>query len=133
MNTISKESYESLKAKYNRHEKWLNGRTSYPSADVPADCQITNDEIGKIEVYEFVHNLPQKYFLYVNEEKRVVTTFNGEQLGTITLLGAPYKAPAFGGYSTRQSIKIKAINGLTYSGTYYTSSGNYARIKAVKS
>jgi hypothetical protein len=33
----------------------------------------------------------------------------------------------------RQSIRFTGLNGITYAGTYFSGSGTYARVKAVKS
>lgn len=62
-----------------------------------------------------------------------VTTWTGEKLGDIVWCGRPYKMPAFGGPSTRQNLRIQAINGLIYSAIYYKSSGDYCRMKVISS
>jgi len=50
-----------------------------------------------------------------------MTTWTGEVLGTIQFLTN----------SSRPSIQVTAINGLTYKGSYYKQSGNYCRVKAI--
>jgi hypothetical protein len=133
MNTLTKEQYEETKGRNDRHNAWVDSikRRSYRAEEVPADCQITNEERSKLEVYEFVHNPPDKYFLYINQEKRLATTWTGDKLGEVTF-GREYSSPAFGAFSRRIPITVVAINGKVYHGTYYKSSGDYARIKAKK-
>lgn len=97
---------------------------TFPFADI-----VDNELRSAIEVYEFVNNPPNKYFIYVSEVKQVVTTWTGQILGDITFMGNPYR-DNFGG--KRQSIRFKAINGLFYHGTYFKSSGDYARVKMYK-
>ena len=92
----------------------------------------TNEERSALEVYDFVHSPPDKYFLYVDDKTGKATTFTGDVLGSVER-GRSYKSPAFGTPSTRVPIKVYGINGVTYSGTYFSSAGSYARVKRVKS
>jgi hypothetical protein len=90
---------------------------------------VTNAERSAIELFEFCRDKPDRYFLYINEEKCVAGTWPGDVLGTVTF-GREYKSPAFGGWpSTRVPVTIDAVNGCKYTGTYYKSSGNYARVR----
>jgi hypothetical protein len=82
----------------------------------------------KPEVFEFVTNPPDKYFLYINDTNRTATTWTGEKLGNVGF-GCEYR-DNFGG--KRVPITVYAINSRTYHGTYYKSSGDYARIRAKK-
>ena len=95
-------------------------------AKLPPDA--TNKEKSAVEVYEFVHDPPDRYFAYVNEKTNSLNTWTGVRLGTVTF-GTPYRA-VFG--DTRVPIGVKAINGLVYHGTYYKSAGDYARIRLTK-
>jgi hypothetical protein len=88
----------------------------------------TNEERGQVEQYEFVTNPPDRYFAYVNERTRRLTTWMGDDLGEVGF-GREYR-DSFGG--RRVSITIYAINGKRYYGTYFKSSGDYARIKVSK-
>lgn len=88
----------------------------------------TNAERSAIEVYEFVHHPPDRYFVYINEQKRIATTWTGDELGKVAF-GREW-CDNFGG--KRVPVTITAINGRTYHGTYYKSSGDYARIKVAK-
>jgi hypothetical protein len=68
----------------------------------------------------------------------IATTFTGEILGKVDF-GCEYQVPVntypsnfMGRESTRVSISVHGINGVEYYGTYFKSSGDYARIKARK-
>jgi hypothetical protein len=87
-----------------------------------------NTERSQIETYEFIVNPPESYFLYINREKRTATTWTGEVLGVVTF-GNEWR-DNFGG--KRVPVTVTAINGKTYHGTYFKSSGDYARIKQSK-
>ena len=104
---------------------WASYREEDRPATVPA---VSNDERSAIEVYEFVSNPPERYFLYVNEDARTVTTWTGEKLGDL-LRGDGYYS-SFG--DMRVPVTVHAINGRTYHGTYYKSAGSYARVKMAR-
>lgn len=110
-----------------------NGWASYRPEDKPTNVpDVTNDERSALEVFEFCTNPPDKYFLYINEEKRIATTWTGDMLGHV-VFGREYRTPVFGGFSSRRvPVTIRAINGKTYHGTYYKSSGDYARVRVSK-
>lgn len=97
-------------------------------ADAIAPVQLTNDERSFLEVFEFCREVPAAYFLYIDEETASATTWTGDTLGAVAF-GRTWR-DNFGG--TRQSIKVHAINGRRYAGTYYKSSGNFARIRLCK-
>jgi hypothetical protein len=88
---------------------------------------ITNEERSAIEVFEFMRDKPERYFLYINEARGIATTWTGAKLGVVWL-GRRYR-DNFGG--ERVSISIRAINGESYSGTFYKSSGDYARVRTL--
>lgn len=89
---------------------------------------ITNDDRSNVELYYFMKERPKKYFLYINEEKRTATTWTGEKLGTV-YMGSTYTSN-FG--DKRRNIDVIGINGIKYHGTFYKSSGDYARVIAYK-
>src|SRR5574338_481688 len=93
-----------------------NGWASYPSGTA-FSAEIDNDDSSAIEVYEFVRDKPEKYFLYINEKEGTATTWIGDILGTVSF-GTTYRA-VFG--DKRQHVRVYAINGKTYSGIYYKS------------
>jgi hypothetical protein len=90
----------------------------------------TNEERSKIELYEFVHQPPQKYFAYYNNDLTKITNWMGETIGEIVRKGQPYKA-GFGG-SRVVNVTIRAVNGLTYSGKCFLDAGTYCRMTALK-
>lgn len=94
----------------------------------PYSNEITNSLRSAIETWEFKIKSPQKYIVYVNLEKRLVTTWTGQVLGNITSIGKEYRSNMG---DIRVSIRFKGINTLNYSGTYYKSSGDYAHVKTV--
>lgn len=96
---------------------------TFPYADI-----VDNDLRGKIEVYEFMQDKPNKYFLYIKESAEQATTWNGEFLGNVHF-GKEYRSNMG---DKRQPIDVFGINGIKYHGTYYKSAGDYARIKAYK-
>ena len=108
------------------------GWTRYKPEQVAHLNPPTNEERSQVEVFDFVTDPPSKYFLYINPEKHAATTFTGDRLGSVRF-GQEYQTPAFGGFgSTRVPVTIQAINGRVYHGTYFKSSGDYARIKIAK-
>jgi hypothetical protein len=142
---ITKEAYEQIMARVRAFDAWLNtirnprtGWVSYKPEEVPPNVPtVSNAERSSAEVYEFFHNPPEKYFLYVRRLLVApgvvsmhieVTTWTGQLLGK-GHLGRPYKC----GLSRRYPITFKGINGRLYRGTYYVSAGDYARVKLVKS
>jgi hypothetical protein len=63
----------------------------------------------------------------------VLTTWTGELLARVTWAGAPYECPAFGSFpSTRRNFRAVGIDGRVWAGTYYQSSGDYVRMRALK-
>lgn len=141
-----------IQQRCDRKEQWLDGRTSYQPDELPENCRVTNEELSKLEIWKFCTDIPEKYFLYIKLDERpaeilaaiqkgakytnsfrkgIATTWTGDKLGDV-FCGQEYKSPAFGNFSTRIPITVKAINGREYFGTYYISSGDYARVKLVK-
>ena len=133
---ITPEQANDIRARNNALMAWVdsirgkNGWASYRPEDKPAHVpDVTNEERSALEVFEFVTNPPDKYFLYISEKNRTATTWTGDLLGHVSF-GREYR-DSFGG--KRVPITVRVINGHTYHGTYFKSSGNYARIKKAKS
>lgn len=140
---ISKQEYKTLKNLYNEYHKQreilCQGR-NYVTAEeqkLLPECP-TSEQISSLEVYEFVNDPPKKYFAYVHryqvrENLRTypdnVTTWTGEVLGRVIDFGRPYKTNMG---DERINIRVKAINGKEYFGTYYKSSGDYCRLTMKK-
>lgn len=94
----------------------------------PYANEVTNALRSAIEAWEFKIKPPQKYIVYVNLKKNVVTTWTGQVLGIITSIGKEHRSNMG---DIRISIRFKGINNLTYAGTFYKSAGDYARVKTV--
>ena len=100
-----------------------------------------NAETSHKEVAAFKADKPRKYFLYVKlydpdtlplgypKEYGLVTTWTGDRLGTIYHVGHKWRSNF---NDQRQSIRFRGVNGLSYHGTYYCDSGDYARVTAYK-
>lgn len=135
MQLETKEQYTEARAKCDAYQaaaaQWMaDNKTNGIPAEIwntfPYANEVTNELRSAVEVYEFCADKPQKYFLYISEDKRIATTWTGDKLGTIIL--RPSYRSGFG--DIRQTVIVHAINGLTYTGTYYKSSGDYARVTA---
>ena len=129
---ITPEQAQDIRTRNAALNQWIdtirgkNGWASYKPEDKPANVpDVTNEERSALEVFEFVLNPPDKYFLYIKEKDHTATTWTGEKLGNVSF-GREYR-DNFGG--KRIPINVYAINGKTYHGTYYKSSGDYARIR----
>lgn len=125
-------AYQGLKRKLAIYRKWSrqyrkpNGWTVIPAGAKPP-VHLTNNDRSEVEVYEFVNDPPERYLLYISEENRVASTWTGQPLGEVEF-GRTWR-DNFGGL--RRAVRVKAINGATYSGTYFKSSGDYATVKRV--
>ena len=132
--------YVVLKTRLDKHNAWVdsirgrNGWASYKPEQVPANLkpEPTNDERSTVEVYEFCQNPPTRYFLYIGfpkfGEPAIATTWTGDKLGDVSF-GTSYRSN-FG--DKRVPVTIRAINGKTYHGIYYSDAGTYARVKLSK-
>ena len=125
---LTEEQAAEIRARIKRHQAWLGDRTSYYPHEVPEDAQVTNEERSDLEVFEFITNPPAKYVLYIDTGFKLARTWTGAKLGYV-VFGRTW-TDNFGGLRT--SIQVWAINGKRYVGTYYRSSGDYARVKLAK-
>jgi hypothetical protein len=106
------------------------------SAATPEECRISNDERGELELHHFMTEAPLHLFAYVTKNRKTgawqCNAWPGQPFGRVWV-GDPYKSPGFYGRpSTRRSVTLFAVNGWIYSGTFYQSSGDYARLKRTK-
>ena len=130
---IDKAEAQDIQERSDVYESWAvqyrqkNGWTVIPADAVPP-VSITNEERGRLEQFLFATNPPARYFLYINEERKVATTWVGDILGRVTF-GRAWQ-DNFGG--KRIAVRIEGINGRTYTGTYFQSSGQYARVRLLK-
>jgi hypothetical protein len=132
---INVDQANEIQARMTVHDAWVdsiqdkNGWACYNPEDKPLSIpDVSNAERSALEVWNFYTEIPTRYTLYINEAKQLATTWTGERLGVVDF-GREWR-DNFGG--TRVSINVHAINGCLYHGTYYKSSGNYARIKLAK-
>lgn len=92
----------------------------------------SNEDRSLVEVCRFENLDAGKngYGAYWSKDGRTITTWMGEPIATIIWKGSEYKTPAFGGRgSKRINFRAKGIDGHLYSGTYFTSSGDYVQMK----
>ena len=130
---ISEEQYKELVNKYNAYEtarKELCGNRNYVTQDdsILLPENPTNEERSMIETYEFIHNPPQRYFAYVDFKGGNLTTWTGEFLGEIDFISRWRNNMG----DTRYSVRVHAVNGKEYYGTYYASAGDYCRLTMKK-
>lgn len=136
--TIKEESERAqLRARVNAFAQWLGKRTSYKPEEVPQGLNVENSERSRLEILDFIADPPSKLFAYVQEQGHArslafVTTWTGDTLATVTWQGDPYSCPAFGRSSERVNFRAVGVNGVSYSGIYYKSSGNYCRLTKTK-
>ncbi len=129
---ITKEQYDDIMAREAVRKQFLDHkRRRYITAEEAKTLpRVTNEEISAAEVYEFISDPPDKYFVYINEERHEATTWIGEKLGNVTGLSQTPKRSNFGDF--RVYIDVYGINGKKYHGVYFKSAGDYARIKMYK-
>lgn len=130
----AKKAVEGADAYFAKH--CTTGRGGWRSLDTKAhpDHKDANKERGEVEAYDFKHKdtgADGSYFAYYNGNaaQHLITTWMGDTLARVTWRGMPYRA-GFGG--TRINFRALGIDGKTYAGTYFTSSGNYVRMKRIK-
>ncbi|MFA5431131.1 MAG: hypothetical protein WC329_08235 [Candidatus Omnitrophota bacterium] len=129
----SEEEYKEARERLAKYEEWSkryiqkSGWTVVPADAVPP-VVVTNDDRSACEVWEWKHDPPDKYFLYVSEEKQDAHTWIGQSLG-LCRFGREWR-DNFGG--TRRSVTVYGNNGVKYFGIYFKSSGDYAVIRKAK-
>jgi len=132
---INKKTYERLRKIADKEREfiktlgknWLDAKDQKRMKEY-AGGKLTNKDRSNIEVYEWLKNPPQSYFLYIDEKKRKAITWTGQELGDVGF-GYSYRSN-FG--DRRISINVYGNNGKKYHGIYFCSAGNYARIKLFK-
>lgn len=130
---ITKEQRDDIMAREAKFRSWLGTRCSYRAEEVPAGfAPPSNDERAQAELFDFVKDPPERYFLYIRAKKGThygasgeATIWTGVKLGDVQF-GNTWRDNMG---STRVSISVYAVNGYTYHGTYFKSAGDYARVK----
>ena len=136
------ERYADLKARNAAHQAWSE-QYRKPSgwivispneqATCPPEARISNDERSELEVAEWHRDPPDAYFLYVMRSKddhAYAATWCGHALSVGPVALGPVWRDNMGG--KRRSIRFMGTNGHEYAGWYFTSSGDYARVKRLK-
>lgn len=85
----------------------------------------TNDELGRLEAYEFVVDPPERLFAYYDDDFKHISTFGSTFLGLISHRGRERRP--MGGRVV--SVRVWTINGFMYHGTCNLSSGTYCRLR----
>lgn len=87
---IDTPTYDKLAARLAAHDAWAeqfkqrSGWIVIPAdANPPRAAKISNAGRAMIEVYEFRRDVPDRYFLYINERTRRATTWTGAPLGVV--------------------------------------------------
>ena len=91
-------------------------RTCYRQEEVSHLNPPTNEERSKVEIYDFIHNPPDKYFAYPSQDFTKIITWMGDTLGNITWKGMAFKSNRG---DSRRAFTMHAINGRVYHGTIY--------------
>ena len=142
---ITHAQYEDIASRLTAFQAWIDtsslvartkrGWTRYKPEDVPPTCRVSNEECSSLEVWDFCHDKPARYFAYVHMDTQregrglgSLTTWTGEILATITRIGARWRSN-FG--DTRQMLYATGINGLRYLATSYVSAGDYCRMRVI--
>lgn len=130
--STSSADYAAALARVRLAEHLRGGRRSIP-ADDPAALACTNDDRSAVEVYEFQHHDAGREgcfaYLFGSPPPRYLGTWLGHRLADVTWLGQPYR-DGFGGL--RQNLHATGIDGHSYYGTYFLSSGDYCRLRRRK-
>jgi hypothetical protein len=130
---ITPEQAADIRKRYDAVRDWLkaNKTNGYRREELIAIGinPPENDELADLEIYEFMSNPPDHYFTYVLDNGACVGTWSGKPLSTRISLGFLYR-DNFGGM--RRSVRFLGINGVEYVGTYYTSAGDYCRVRRAK-
>jgi hypothetical protein len=117
------QAYWNANATFNR-----NGSSSM-SAELcanPVYAVATNDMRGRVERYEFMRDLPASYVAYANGDMTRITTWNGEELGTLRITNNWRSNFGDKRYSGRA-----VIGGATYSVLAF-GGGMYCRLRKMK-
>lgn len=142
---ISEAQYYEIKGRLSILNAWVdtkrgkNGWAVYKPEERPTIIlDVTNEERSLVEEYDWMTNPPTKYLIYITESagsapglsfSARATTWTGLHLGNVIESGRMFRSN-FG--DVRVPINVFGTNGKMYFGTYYRSSGNYARIKMLE-
>lgn len=106
-----------------------------PVAKTQEEVDAANAELSEAEVAAFKARHTDRWFAYWKDlpQGSEICTWTGTVLATVTWKGREYRMPAFGCFpSKRINFRARGIDGRMWSGTYYVSSGDYVRMRAMK-
>jgi len=110
---------------------WLGKRCSYHPRELPPDINPpTNEERSEAELFDWIHSPPDKYFAYVSSDFESIITWTGRRIGTVHWKGDEIRDKKG---DKKRHFRMLGTNGKLYSGTAYVSSGDYCRLRQVKS
>lgn len=116
------QAYQNAIAKYLKEQ----GRTWHTREEiVEAGLEaISNEQTSLIEQFEFYRDKPERYFAYLSDDYRAVTTWTGDKLLTIRLTNVARSN--FG--DKRYYFSGETSDGVKYWGVGYGGAGCYCRI-----
>lgn len=144
LTTAEEQERQQLRQRSDAFSVWLGKRNNYKAEEVPAGLEMPNGARSRLEVLDFIADPPTRYFAYVQDVPGMspaarslgltpklarVITWIGDTLANVTWTGDAWR-DNFGG--ERVPFRCEAINGLSYSGVYYKSAGNYCRLRLLK-
>jgi hypothetical protein len=95
----------------------------------------TNEEKGRLELFEFHAERPKNLFAYYEGRAEVgspVKTWMGDVVGHVIARGSEYRAGRYPG-TAMVRISIRSVTGDIYSGSCNLEGGNYCKLKRVGS
>lgn len=114
-----------------RYDAWSKVAGRQTPAEMAKISAPTNNEVGLLEIYEFLRDPPTHLFAYY-DSGGAIHTFTSGLLGTIVSRGKT--ARAFGSQAgpRLQYVTVRAINGYYYSGRCNLDTGDYCKLKRGK-
>jgi hypothetical protein len=108
-------------------------RTMEEALTSQEETDAKNWETSAREVEAFKARTSTKWGGYFHASNKAVQTWMGDKLADVTWVGRIYKVTTpSGGRSERFNFRAKGIDGRTWAGTAYTSSGDYVSMRVVK-
>lgn len=144
MRLMTADEHKAARAKIDAVTAWLQAgkRDSYRPEELTAAglVDVGNEVRGQVEIFEFLAQTDEAarkpYFAYFKDkkddgERSMITTWMGDMIAQVVRTNE-YKVPAFGSQSVRVAFRAYGIDGRLWSGTFYKSSGDYCRMRAIK-
>lgn len=93
----------------------------------------SNEEKGRLELFEFHEKRPKDLFAYYEGEARVgsaIKTWMGDVVGHVVQRGSEYRAGRYPG-TKMVKIRVRSVTGDVYSGSCNLEGGNYCKLKKI--